>query len=266
MAGHTPDVSAVLLLTENVLRDLLESVLSHALGSEWLSRAGVTNDRFTKWRARRDEEAARRRGAVVEQRLICYSDLTDLDTIIHKQWDLLKGCFDDQQQTRLDLGRLIGLRTALAHGRALLPFEEHLALGITGEIRNKVTIFMTANGPTREYFPRIEVARDSFGNATTPATQYVDTGLVLHPGDAVTFDLHAWDPDDLPVNWWACINAGALQPQFPVPIVPWTWEVQTSHIAERQLVAFFIISERPYHRRQHWDDLVWFCYRVLPIV
>ena len=68
---------------------------------------------------------------------------------------------------------------------------------MTGEIRNKVTIFQSSWTPER-HFPRIEYVRDSFGHAPTGGfpMDTLLTGLTLYPGDEVSVECSGWDPQD----------------------------------------------------------------------
>jgi hypothetical protein len=103
--GTVPDdqISAL----ENILRDLIEHVLSAKYGADWLSHLKVDEGRQAEWARRRDEEAKRRPGVSVDQRLLSYSDFTDLATIIDRHWDDgLVGCFRNKKRILLDMGRL----------------------------------------------------------------------------------------------------------------------------------------------------------------
>jgi len=195
----------------NVLRDLIEAVLGAALGPDWLEQSGLTAERLDRMRGRLAAETASRPGGAVEQRLIYYSDLPDLKTIIDKNWERFKPCLGEKKACDVNLDRLADFRIAEMHGRQLLPFELALTAGISGEIRNRVAIFRSERGPAREYFPRIEYVRDSFGNVRHghgSAPEGSATRLILHPGDEITFDCRAWDPDNLPFTWSVLRSSG----------------------------------------------------------
>lgn len=52
------------------------------------------------------------------------------------------------------LARFEQLRNSVAHSRGILAFEEALLSGIAGQIRNQVTIFMSIQDPSGDYYPR----------------------------------------------------------------------------------------------------------------
>jgi hypothetical protein len=255
-----------IISAENVLRDLIETVLSAALGLDWLEKSGLTAERLDGMRGRLAAETASRPGGTVEQRLIYYSDLPDLKTIIDKNWERFKPCLGEKKACDVNLDRLADFRIAEMHGRPLLPFELSLTAGISGEIRNRVAIFRSEMGPSREYFPRIEYVRDSFGNVRRghgSAPEGSAVRLILHPGDEIVFDCHAWDPDNLPFTWSVLRGSGgrlldaSASPEF-------VWRVAADDIADPCTIFFYLKSTRAYHRNATYDDGVSFSYTVLP--
>jgi hypothetical protein len=250
---------------ENTLRELISSTLAALEGPDWIGTSGVSEDRLQRMRDRLAEEARRRRGTVIEQRLLYYSDLTDLKTIIDRRWIDFKRCLSDKRATDVYLDRLVDLRTAQMHGRELLPFERQLADGISGEFRNRVTLYRSGTGPNCEYFPRIEYVRDSFGNIAHghgSARTHLETGLTLHPGDVVTFECHAWDPEAASYSW----ELFSDRPHTPSGFAggSYVWTVAAQDIAERRQLLFYLVSDRSYHRHSTYDDSVGLTYRVLP--
>ncbi len=251
----------VLTITENVLRDLIQDVLGDKYGAEWITQR-VDEDTRERWQDRLTEERGRRAGVKVDDRLIYYSDLSDLPKLLKNDWEAFKPCFGNLKKTEIDLKRLIGFRHAQQHGRDLVPFERDLLAGITGEIRNKVTVFQSERGPDKEYFPKIEYVADSFGNVARKSEGWVNTGLTLHPGDEVTFQCRGWDPKGEPLDWkW---NIGHHPANRQVEGGEFTWRVEIEDVAEDQNIGIFLLSERPFHRRGWCDDSVTFRYKVLP--
>jgi len=231
----------------------------------WLQTSGLTENRLRRLADRLREERSRRSGTVIEERPLYYSDLPDLKTIVDKNWELFKACLHDKKTFDVYLDRLVDMRTAQMHGRELLRFEQQLAHGIFSGEFHRVTIFRSGQGPDREYFARIEYVRDSFGNTVqghggdnpNPAT-----GLTLRPGDVVTFDLHAWDPEGAPYRWQLIFD----DPKRAELIEgdSFVWHVTDEHIRERNEATFYLISSRAYHRSGRYDDAVSLGYRVLP--
>lgn len=266
MTGQTDqDPADAITTAENTLRELISSTLAAADGPDWIDSCGLSGDRLKRINDRLAEERRRRQGTVIDDRWLYYSDLTDLKTIIDKRWEAFKPCLADKQTTDVYLDRLVDLRTAQMHGRDLLPFERHLADGISGEFRNRVTLYRSGVGASREFFPRIEYVRDSFGNTALgygSQDTRVETGLTLHPGDVVTFECHAWDPEAIDYAWQVVPDGDPGDIHFSGNTYVWT--VAMRDIAENQGLTFFLRSSRAYHRHSTWDDTITLIYRVLP--
>jgi hypothetical protein len=185
-----------------VLRDLIQHVLTEKFGDEWTEQRG-TPEKIEKWRERKVEEATKRDGTTTEQRLLYYSDFTDLAPVIKKHWEMFKPCLGDRDTFDVYMNRLEEFWNAPMHSRTLVPFEGALAEGMTGEIRNNVTIYRSELDLADRHFPRIEYVRDSFGNTPTSGspTDIVISGLTLYPGDQISYECSGWDPQDGPLKW-----------------------------------------------------------------
>lgn len=261
-------------VTENVLRDLISDVLGVQHGDTWQDHLGVTAERRAKWEERRTEERKRRTGGVVDERSLYYADFTDLWTIIgnEKNWALFKDCFGKKKTLEAYLDRLGDFRNPSAHSRSLLTFERDLINGMTGEIRQKVTIYRSkgGGGPEPEHFPRIDEVRDSYGHTTAgahalPGGYFVRTGLTLRPGDSVVFSGAATDPDDRALHWQAVMPGVGTVMGADGNTFEWTWTIDESHIAVDRDMHFWLASDRPYHRGPGpHDDFAIFRYQVLP--
>ena len=251
---------------EVVLRDLIEKTLGEQFGSDWIEQSGVTPERIEGWRRRKAEEAKRRDGTVLEEGILQFSDFTDLKVIIEKHWALFKSCFGERKTFDVYMSRLEDFRNPEMHSRALLPFETALVEGITGEIRNKVTLFQSGTDDLDRHFPRIEQVRDSFGN-TASGTGWMDrtndTGLVLHPGDTVIFECSSWDPAGLVPTWRMSRRLGETIEQEGSQTT-FRWDIEESEIAGLVVVRFTLTSPRPYHREGSDDGDVSLQYKVLP--
>jgi len=260
------DVGDSLVAAENALRDLIESVLGGT--ADWIRSSGLSVDRLGRIEARRQEETASRgRGvAKVEDRVLYYAGLYGLQTSIEKNWPKCASCLGDKRAFTAMFDRLEDFRNPEAHGRELLPFERHLAIGISGEIRNRVAIYRSGYGPTKEYFPHIESIRDQFGHVVSGSAQGQElesTGIILHPGDEVVFELRAWDPGAVPFRWQFGIYP-FVNEDIALEDGMFRWHVEDTHIGDSVRPAFVLVSERPYHRSGSHDDLAMFSYRVLP--
>ena len=103
------------------------------------------------------------------------------------------------------LTELEKLRDPDAHRRELLPHQKNLALGLSGEIRNRLIRYRSKLETKEDCFPRIESARDSLGNIWVPdpglSFKHVSNKNVLRPGDVLDFVITARDPEDLPLKY-----------------------------------------------------------------
>jgi HEPN superfamily Swt1-like protein len=263
--GPAESINAV----EVALRDLIEQVLGEKFGVDWINECG-TPEKIQQWRERRIQEAKQRDATVAEERLIYYSDFTDLGPIIKRHWELFKACLDDQRTFLVYMERLEDFRNAPMHSRALVPFEQALVEGMTGEIRNKVTIYRSQVEEVDRHFPRMEFARDSFGNVADPNQGLTKTGITLYPGDKVVFECAGWDPLGQPLKWTLQTLPGTTRlPGSPLlecegPGARFAWDVTEANIAASCFVVINLMSDRSWHRTAGRDDQANFIYAVLP--
>lgn len=251
---------------EIVLRDLIEQVLTEKHGEVWIEQCG-TPEKIEKWRWRKVEEAKKRDGTTTGQRLLYYSDFTDLGRLIKQHWELFEPCLGDRERFDVYMNRLEEFRNAPMRSRTLVPFERALAEGMAGEIRNKVTIYRSALDPADRHFPRIEYVRDSFGNTPTGGspTDIFLTGLTLYPDEEISFEGSGWDPQDGPLKWTmqvlpgdqAVVEEEGRQASF-------MWRVTEANISAQTFVHVSLISDRRWHRETGSDDRRSFRYAVLP--
>jgi hypothetical protein len=232
---------------------------------------GVTNERFQIWETRKATESKRRDGIRPESRLLYFSDLTDLHSIIFKNWETYKECFGNKKKFDVYLSRLEDLRNPNAHSRRLAPFEVDLVKGICGELRQDITLYLAVMNDEPEHFPRIERVEDSFGNVVPPdmsSLLFINTGLTVRPGDVVVFTGSAWDPDSMEITWNVQLpSSGIIDEVCKGNNMTFTWNVTQENIGDPGSVAFGISSPRTYHRGSMMvgpDDTCYFSYRVLP--
>jgi hypothetical protein len=257
---------------ENSLRDLIEQLLRNEHGAGWTDHLGVTTERLAQWEERREVERKSRTAGVIEERILYYSDFTDLYVMIKKNWDLFKPCFGDQTELRVYMEKLADFRNPDAHSRSLLPVEQQLVEGMTGELRQKITLFLSkgGGGPEPEHFARIEEVTDSFGNRSTGLASgggVLYTGLILRPGDTVVFRAQAWDPQGLPLTWDLFFGASQTMVTLAGAAVEHEWAVTEADIGtENNFVRFALKSSRPYSRFSSPadDDACNFMLKVLP--
>jgi hypothetical protein len=231
---------------ENALRELIQQTLSGKFGGDWLSKSGISSDRVAEFERKRSEEVKRREGTVPDERILAYSELHDLQTVIRKHWELFKPCLGDRKTTDVYLDRLGDFRISTMHTRPLLPFERNLVVGMAGELRNKVTIYRSMGSGTdeRELFPRIERLTDSFGRTTTGWETARRTAAAMpliriHPGDIVTVECVGWDPEAVELTWTVWIDLAPIMSMSGTR-AEYRWEVREKDIAQQTPLKFFL--------------------------
>lgn len=271
MRNGSPDVGQALSQLENTLRDLAQRLLSRDDADDaWLAACGVTANQLREWRRRRDSERIRRPGGQMEPCLLYYADLRPLFDLMLNNWDAgFNECFPDQAAFRVYADRLCAFRNPDAHSRSLMPFERHLAIGMAGQIRQEVTLFLSRGGRLeRERWPRIEEVVDNYGLRATGMSgggRRAESVVVLRPGATVTFSCRAWDPDGLePDGILEVIGVGELATKRGLS-VEIEWAVDATHVGERVNVVFWLRSPRAHHRHlPRLDDQAELAYSVVP--
>ncbi|WP_327421132.1 hypothetical protein OG763_09770 [Streptomyces sp. NBC_01230] len=265
---------------ERSLRELLTIALKRKFGNDWLNEAFESDD-VQRLRDKHEIEQKRRtkRGvAEVPAVLINYAEFTQLTRLIKNHWDALNGALGAKKEMDVLLDRVEALRNNVAHSRELLPFEQELLSAIAGEIRNRVTIHSSGQDPAGEYFPRIELVRDSFGNSTETAIQVQDqdqtmaimTKMTLRPGAVVTYTCQGVDPQGRTLMWSLQTPDGVRHHpddgQGEGNEVELTWEVKPLHIHTKASLHVILTVDGQYHRfgATGFDAIADFRYEVLP--
>ncbi|MFC7670265.1 hypothetical protein ACFQT0_25040 [Hymenobacter humi] len=182
-----------------------------------------------------------------------------MQNILNKNWENFKGAFGEKKEIDLFLKQLGDFRNSNAHGRELLTYQKHLAIGLSGEIRNRITKFRSMQDTGESYFPRIESVHDNYGNSWKIGDYNIETKLTLRVGDRLEFVISATDPQDEKLFY--SING------------PDEWQennhlhftLTDKEIRREMLFGIYVKSSRSYHAKRDYDDAVIFCYQVLPI-
>ncbi|WP_416063787.1 hypothetical protein [Rhodococcus indonesiensis] len=266
-----------LTTTERALRQLYTQVFGELHGSGWLTDL-LGEDQVKRLVEKRDVEAKRReeRGvAETPTSLVEYTEFFQLVSIADKNWHHLAPALGEKKDTLALIRRFEQLRNTVAHSRELLPFEEDLLSGIAGEIRNRVTFYMSKTTETNEYWARIESITDSYGNSvdglatTRSSNPGCLTGQTLRVGEVVTFDCRASDPKGRKITWKMAFLPSAASDREPEAVegddVRLKWEVQPHHVSSQSSVHIRMTSDSPSHRWQEGvDGMALFYYTVLP--
>jgi hypothetical protein len=262
------DISESLKSAENSIRDTISFVLTKQYGADWPSHSGISEQRLAQWQEKRTAEE--KTLGRTDPRIIYYSDIYDLKTLLKKNWDNgLSEVFGKQREIEVLLDILEEIRNPDAHRRELLPHQKHLAIGISGRIRTTITEYFSKMETGESYYPRIECVQDNFGNSWTLGdfTPLV-TGRRLRPGDVIEFSVSATDP-----------LGEALEFSVAALLAPFKYEwkesgdfsivLDSSHVQNNLFIDIAVRSKREFHAGTHVffgkiDGLVQFGYQVLP--
>ncbi len=261
------DITQALKDAENSLRDFISSVLEKELGASWIDRCGVTPDRIEQWRNRKATEERRQRFGVAEERLIYYADFYDLKAILKKCWPgELSVALGDWKTMEIFLSELEKFRDSDAHRRELLPHQKHLALGISGDIRNRIVRYRSKKEFSDDYYPRFESVRDSLGNIFIPSgeNRMLDTGMRLRPGDKIEFIVTATDPMGEELEFGIRPLGGRTAEISWQKDHVFAFTMSEAEIRKKLDMQIFLRSLRQHHAYPDYDDGVAFRYEVLP--
>lgn len=266
---ETPEPMAQIAVVEQDLRGLIESILSAEFGRDsWLGMSGLTPERISKMDQVRIAEDRSRPGVTIDVPPLRYAELFDLKTIIDRHWEHFKVVFRDKKKFDVYFERLAQVRNPQAHSRELLPFERSLIEGMTGELRNVITLHRSTMDVSGEFYPIIESVRDSFGNewVAGPGLGTIYTGIRLVVGQVVQFHCKGWDPQARRLSWTLDDNRvnGTQFDKGNGSEVRLSATVRESHVGESMAMQISLISSGRYHRYRYDDDSVTFRYAVNP--
>lgn len=271
--------SEALRTCERALRQLMRHAYRAEWGDDWLAHV-ASEELRDKWTARkRDETQARASRGVAQlpDDELEYAQLFELRDIAYRHWSPLHPALGDRKETAVLLKRFDRLRNSVAHSRDILPFERDIMSGIAGEIRNKVTIYMSSQDPAGDYFPRIESITDSFGNTFNGSDpnspnafiSTIQTGLGLRVGDTVTFDCVGTDPHGRELEWE--LHHSNMAQRSTVERArgqqaTLVWKVEDKHVRINATVVLLLTTvDATYHRFNGYDEQVdWIFDSVLP--
>lgn len=269
--------SVALSMCETALRELMVHAYGAAYGEAWLSKV-ASSEQIESWAQRAADESSARapKGVLaVANTGLAYSNFYDLLTIAEKHWEPLSGALGKKAAALALLKRLDNLRNSVAHSRPLLPFEQDLLSGIAGQIRNQVTIFMSAQDPAGDIYPRIESVTDQFGRRIESSTVDGEMAgsapghdVVLRPGDSVTFNCVGIDPQGRGLQWRLDSSGGgpSVTPRGrSQEVTKLIWHVTNQDVNETATVQIFLsTADGKYHRYGWFDHRCWFGFRVRP--
>lgn len=257
------DVTQALKDVENSLRDFLAAILQEKFNGDWIVQSGLSVEKINKCIER--QEVDRKKFGTADERLIYYTDFYDLVKIIEKHWDgPLKDALGDLPTIRVWLKNMNDLRDPDAHRRELFPYQKHLILGISGEIRTKIIRYRSKMETSEDFYPRFEIVRDSLGNSIGAGNDFCKPENKLRIGDEITFIITATDPlgEEVEFRLWI---------QRPETMGEWqksnviNWVIGPESYGPAFGVMIQLRSTRDVRARVDYDQHVVFHYEILPI-
>lgn len=246
----------------------LRLAITRVLGDSWALAAGAPEVKSLE--KKRDEEKARRDGAVASQDLLDYTETYQLTHLIQKNWEVFKPVFQDSKRTFVYFGILLDVRNTVAHSRDLLKFEKDLLAGISGQIRNQVALFRSEQDESTRYYPLFERIVDSFGTVgentlADPPSNRIDVGAELH------FSGSAFGANGTPVTWkLQRTKRGKYVSTESMRIgtgdrLEYTYVISEEDVSEDLFIGVLLSNDSPYHRHgTSYDDVRFFRYKVNP--
>jgi hypothetical protein len=163
----------------------IRTLVRLVLGDSWLGVSGLDRAALE---VKRQTEQNRRPAAAIEQDLLAYTELTQLQNLIlDRAWERFAPALGTKAHIKTYLSKISAYRNPTMHRRSLLPFEEHLVLGISGELRNQIALYRKEREEANMFWPTIEQVTDSFGHAAVgPSGDAGTPGVRLEVGTEVT--------------------------------------------------------------------------------
>lgn len=273
----TLEPSVALHTCETALRVAMNRSYFAEYGSSWLQRVtspAMRND----WESRMEAERRTRepRGVISVPALgLEYANFYDLVSIAASDWAPLAIILGRKQDTLPLLKRVERLRNSVGHNRTLLPFERDLLSGISGQIRNQVTLYLSTQDPAGDVYPRIEFINDSFGRGFRSEEARGELAgtvtaplVVVMPGESVIFSCSAIDPQNRELEWWIT-GADHLRREprrtESGAVVELIWHVTDADVRELGTVEIYMrTTTGQYHRCGSFDQRAYFRFTVRP--
>ena len=238
----------------------LRVLIYEILGERWINGSGVDIDAL---REKRKVEEASRKGAIVDQNLLAYTELYQLQIIVQKNWVRFKPTFGEKSRFDAFFDRAEHFRNAIMHNREILPFERDLLSGISGELRNLIAISRSSVDPDRKHYPVVESTIDSFGNEMSFYVGINQPSVRLQVGSEVEFTCRAWDASARELSWALLIDDVVISEAIGNRVVL-TWPVADVHVSENTFLYIRMSSNGRYHRFKNWDASIIVRYAVEP--
>lgn len=190
---------------ENVLRAIIIDILGNNA-----STYKVSEERVEKWYEKKVIEQKKNNGGMVaEERIIYYSDIYDLKTIISKNWDSFLPVFLNKKRFDVFFEEIEGYRNTVMHGRNLTKSQNLLLEGILLDLKVLKTIYHNKNEMKDDFFIRILKINDNLGNVWSSELEINEP--VLRVGDDYELLIEAVDPKGREIGYEITSMKGNLQ-------------------------------------------------------
>lgn len=173
---------------ENILRGLIIQLIGGNDGDSYK----ISSERLIKWKEKREIEAKKNRGTLIETRILYYSDFYDLKTIINKNWELFSPIINNKKRFEIFFDEVEHFRNTVAHGRNLTLSQEYLLKGIFFDLKNLITIYHNRNEMKEDYFIELIQISDNLGNTWKKYDS--NPKPILRVGDEYELTIEANDP------------------------------------------------------------------------
>lgn len=128
---------------ERELRFLVWDILSDKYGQQWITNENVICK--AKWSEELERKAAKDKVVQGNSNLheipLAYAEFYDVKEVIKNNEELFKPVFDKWEITTGYLETIIGFRNIIKHHRDISPNQNHLLIGICGEIIDSISLW-----------------------------------------------------------------------------------------------------------------------------
>lgn len=245
---------------EIALRDFLQASFEKRFGPEWPDHEMILPEEAAEWRHQKAQIESNLPPESAGESLFYHIPFEELSSLIKRFWDSdFHSAFGEYETLHTYLNILGLYRNPDIHRRALFVHQKHLILGVSGEIRAKITAFRSLQELGKNGFPRIDYIKDNFGNLWTPGQpRRVKTGVTLNPGARLEFIVEAHDPEEQPLEFK--IHGEKWQPGNIL-----IFDITERHVQKDAPFSIAIRSTRKYHAfPMGYDDRVVFEYQIIP--
>jgi len=248
-------------LLERLLRDLVDGELP-----DWPSL--LSEEARTLLEGKRDEEGKKRRGIQHSERLIDYTEVTQIQNLITGNYSAFEPALGSKEYVKFYFKRINAFRNPTMHSRPVLAFERQLIEGIVGEFRQQIALYRSEKDPSMNHYPHIEVVTDSFGRSRDRhSLTGVDDKIRVQVGDVIQFQCRGDDPQDRELTWWVREQADSSERDIAIGNeVTLSITITEADVKEYVYVLIYMKSNGKYHKEGDVDETLAFIYAVDPPV